>query len=353
MKIQVSNQSKYDPKRSIELANLIERAYQQFDYHQRRRAALQTGVTLPTWRESLQHQLFGSTVVQPQLSGVGQPHELDQVTNPGRVEYKILATFSYTGYWVGKPGKVPFGFIAQRPLEDGTPGIFIVFRGTRDEPEWVSNFQYAQVPFLNQVIDRPKLGVVSRGFNKIYTRPHPDEVKQMHEQFSDDQVFEGSVRDGIFETLKTCPVNAQLYLTGHSLGAALATLATLDICQHTDFSSPILYTFASPRVGDPNFASLLQNLSCFRITNSEDIVPTVPPPSGRLIGEEMFDGLTPARRSTLEFLLQAGRKVADAILNTEHVYQHVGEPLYFTDQRGSISLNHNMFLTYREALPEG
>jgi hypothetical protein len=60
-------------------------------------------------------------------------------------------------------------------------------------------------------------------------------------------------------------------ITGHSLGAAIATLCWADGAGQGD-----LMTFASPRVGDPPFATALWDGQTVRVVNAPDIVPDVP-----------------------------------------------------------------------------
>lgn len=85
-----------------------------------------------------------------------------------------------------------------------------------------------------------------------------------------------------------------IWLTGHSLGAALATLAA-DRLQNVQG----LYTFGSPRVGDQEFQQRF-GLKAFRVVNGRDIVADIPP---------------------------------------KGLYHHVGEPI-FIDQNGRIHARH-------------
>ncbi len=70
-----------------------------------------------------------------------------------------------------------------------------------------------------------------------------------------------------------------IWLTGHSLGAALATLATARF--RLDMDKPVngLYTFGQPRVGDRDFAARFNadfKMRTFRYVNNNDVVTRVP-----------------------------------------------------------------------------
>ena len=67
--------------------------------------------------------------------------------------------------------------------------------------------------------------------------------------------------------------NLKLWLTGHSLGAALATLAADRIGKVAG-----VYTFGSPRVGDRDFKNRYR-VNAYRFVNNNDIVTRVPPSS--------------------------------------------------------------------------
>lgn len=64
---------------------------------------------------------------------------------------------------------------------------------------------------------------------------------------------------------------AKLWVTGHSLGAALSTLAAA-LCPQA-----MLITFGSPRVGNPNFSQAFQEQRVRRFVNCCDIVTMIPP----------------------------------------------------------------------------
>jgi hypothetical protein len=65
--------------------------------------------------------------------------------------------------------------------------------------------------------------------------------------------------------------HGRILFTGHSLGAAMATL--LASVKRPDF----LYTFGSPRVGDTQFTSTLTGVSTCRFVDCCDVVTRIPP----------------------------------------------------------------------------
>jgi len=73
--------------------------------------------------------------------------------------------------------------------------------------------------------------------------------------------------------------NARLAVTGHSLGAALATLAAIDIVEIAQKNITFLYNFGSPRVGNPEFAQNFDKMfpHMYRVVNYKDIIPHLAP----------------------------------------------------------------------------
>jgi triacylglycerol lipase len=70
------------------------------------------------------------------------------------------------------------------------------------------------------------------------------------------------------------PAGQKLWLAGHSLGGALATLAAAHIGREAVQG---LYTYGCPRVGDSKFASVLPESGHFRFVHRDDWVVEQPP----------------------------------------------------------------------------
>lgn len=175
-----------------------------------------------------------------------------------------------------------FGFILESPQT-----IIVAFRGTSSTTNWISDMLASQRKF--KYIKENCL--THRGFTDIYS----------------------SARKQILSTLNQLSSEKTLFITGHSLGAALATLCAVDVAANTAFVSPNLYTYGSPRVGDPAFKKAFTKYvqSSYRITNTFDVVTLAPPSIYKL----------PKSEKT-------------------YYYNHVPTLFSLTFQKGSISANH-------------
>ncbi|MEY3786555.1 MAG: hypothetical protein RLZ75_762 [Pseudomonadota bacterium] len=128
--------------------------------------------------------------------------------------------------------------------------IVIAFRGTTTIQDWMID---AKIGFTNT-----PHGKVHRGFNTALD----------------------SVWPTLMDTLKQKQIYAQsLWITGHSLGGALATLcaARLSLDEHKPING--LYTFGQPRVGDRQYSREIDNElkhRYFRFVNNNDIVTRLP-----------------------------------------------------------------------------
>ena len=82
----------------------------------------------------------------------------------------------------------------------------------------------------------------------------------------------------------------QIWVTEHSLGAAVASLASAWLAYHNiaPRKNIILYTFGMPRVGDYDYALQHDQLvnNSFRVVNYNDLVPHFP----RVVSENIFNG---------------------------------------------------------------
>jgi triacylglycerol lipase len=73
--------------------------------------------------------------------------------------------------------------------------------------------------------------------------------------------------------LLALPHPQPLFFTGHSLGGAMATLASAVSRKRTPRAT---YTFGTPRVGDAAFVASIQPVPLHRVENAHDPIPMVP-----------------------------------------------------------------------------
>lgn len=123
------------------------------------------------------------------------------------------------------------------------PVNFLVFCGTNEMLDWKMNIQALQEEF-------PGPARIHAGFGKCY-------ASLSHQV--------GKLELG----------GSPLFLAGHSLGGALATLALADL-QRREIAVNCCYSFGSPRVGDQKFASQVEPLPLYRVVNGCDIVTAFP-----------------------------------------------------------------------------
>ena len=176
-------------------------------------------------------------------------------------------------------------------------GNILVYRGTQRGDEWVQTIRVDQVDNSQQPGFEFR-GKVHQGFAKIYS----------------------DLADSTIEAVTSLDPSVPLYISGHSLGSPLATLAAMDIALRVpSLKDQIrLYSYAGPRAGDPAFAEAHSQLipNSYRVVNFADPTTLVPPNS-----------------------------------TGETTYVHVGELWGFTTARDDIG-SHHYVSTYREAIEE-
>lgn len=216
-----------------------------------------------------------------------------------------------------------FGFVA---LDQKNREAFIIIRGTQTAYEWYNNTMIKHEELIS--INRNEtLGVTTKGFNSIYV----------------------DIRTEIEQGLRSIEgAYDQIFVAGHSLGGALATLTILDLIELGIPPANItVYTFASPRCADRVLAEKLNNslVKHWRIANTEDIVPTLPgatanifSPKGRRAQDEADDE---------NFIV---RTYNDLKLKGMKSLVHTGTPIYFTIGKDSIEDNHNLEFIYMQGI---
>jgi triacylglycerol lipase len=261
----------FDRGRAVQLCGLVKQAYDQLE-------------------------AFQSDDHWSLKGGYSLTHELRYVENQSSRIKAVINQFDKEWRSFAKSGRqrksgLPIGFIAENATD-----AFLIFRGTVTTSEWLRdlNIRLADYPYLDAC-------KVHEGFLQTYN----------------------AFRHSIHKDVSAIDKRKHLFIAGHSLGAALATLALPDLAVSTGFTSPIVYTYASPRVGDKAFAEAYNRLyskGSFRIANTSDLVVSIPLP--------------------VPFLRFIGG-----------YFTHVDTPIDFTIQKEDLEKNH-VIATYLSALKE-
>jgi len=129
--------------------------------------------------------------------------------------------------------------------------IILAFRGTDSIEDWMTD--------VDAKLIKGPFGKVHRGFLEALDCVWSDIKKTMLEFQINSQPF---------------------WITGHSLGGALAALSAARFIEEESKRAKGIYTFGQPRVGNvtfaENFDAILKRRT-FRFVNNEDIVTRVPP----------------------------------------------------------------------------
>ena len=253
--------------------------------------------------KNLQVQTYTSPIQTPQVKGiyeyglargllelslaVSQSNCVNKIpidSPPGfNGQYRIIAAHPYDG----KKRMVATVFTDGAGSSDVTKMV-IVFTGTFFLNQWATDLNFRLHNAVGIHNYRPGVQVHT-GFYNLY-RSARDQLWALYNSFK--------------------PAPQELYITGHSLGGALATIAAYDFAGR----EPIYYSFASPRVGNPVFANTFNTLvpTALRIYNIDDTITQIPLP-----------------------------------ITLGNVYQHVDSGIAFDVNFGNLRANHiDAYLQY-------
>lgn len=243
--------------------------------------------------------------------------EMETLKNQvSELQFELIKTFSVS---------IPFiadtqAFVVKLKAEGRDPFLVLVFRGTEPrKPADLKSDLHATPTILGRLGGPGGSIFIEEGKPLKGTQTFWPEVK-VHSGFW--EAFQ-HVKDDIVQCLDL-PANKKLpvYIAGHSLGGALAVVATY--CLTSDRIAAC-YTFGGPRVGNLQFGQSIRP-PVYRVVNSSDIVTRVPP--GVLV-----DVTTVLLRAIP--VIPGTAKLAD-LLERFRGYRHYGDMRYLNSTTQAI-----------------
>ncbi len=202
------------------------------------------------------------------------------------------------------------GFVCRRNVPDEPSYIVIAFRGTEKKfSDWLTDARA-----IPTSMGKTK---VHTGFMEAFS-VITDQDGQTVEDRVKSIINAPEVKDGDGKPLP-------LFITGHSLGGALALLATKLLASNINGAC---YTFGAPRLANYEYFAKLKT-PVYRIVNSSDIVPRVPPGAANIV----FVGLAKLFAWSTGFIpaISAQFNKLEILLDKLNGYRHYGDLRYLTD----------------------
>ncbi len=201
--------------------------------------------------------------------------------------YRLLAGIGMRDFIFASTDHVFYGFVAQSTSAENE--FVVAIRGTQGGIEWWDDLNaIVLTPFRV-----PGCGKVGAGFARVYDTielaPYASAPSANAPSAERTPRLSGSLSQQI-ETIVSSHLSARtkgraatpapsVSVAGHSLGSALASLYVLENAKTKRLQTPMVCTFASPRVGDAGFVAAFNGLglTSWRFANGPDIVPQLPP----------------------------------------------------------------------------
>ncbi len=152
--------------------------------------------------------------------------------------------------------------------------------------------------------------------------------------------FDRSLQDCLPWILKRLDPTRTVWVTGHSLGGAVAVLLVATL-EHRGFKNVAGITFGQPKFTDAHGAGKLAHLNILRIVHDEDPIPMLPPVTLEGHSFALYQHLGP------EVIVRASGQF---FFLPEHDANRIDVTQYWTDLTHIRPMSHDMVQGYLPAL---
>jgi hypothetical protein len=233
------------------------------------------------WADSARSPHISSQTSPTHSASPCRASTLQKALSLSKAAYLVYEDWSYVKDIVRQLWKIdnPRDLVTIDDIENSTQAfcfrqdrtIVIAFRGTQQLQDWLTNLQIQLVAFIqpppfacSQAIPRVMAGSkIHEGFYRAWAS----------------RKVRGRIVRCLADWLQERP-DSKVYVTGHSLGGALASVAAASL-HYAGLSPELVCTFGEPRVFNRILAFQFDRglkPKMLRFVNNDDIVPEVPLP---------------------------------------------------------------------------